>query len=136
MHDLHLQDYIGYPIYWVISRLKLKKNITYCQISKGNIFLKLDKVVVTHRIIFFFNFIRENNVFSRIYWTERNTKFFFSFKREMFPNEFWNHCDVIFLTTVEYEQLSSSCLINGIIREPKKCTFLILNYKVAFALGH
>lgn len=75
-------------------------------------------------------------MFSVEYIELRETLSFFSFKREMFPNEFWNHCDVIFLMTVEYEQLSSSCLINGIIREPKKCTFLILNYKVAFALGH
>lgn len=61
MHDPHLQDYIGNSIYWTISRLKLKKEYNILSKFKDNIVLNSDKVVVTHRIIFF-SFIRENNI--------------------------------------------------------------------------
>ena len=53
MHDPNLQDYLGNPIYWTISRAKLKMNRIYSPKSKDNIFLNLDKVVVTHRKVLF-----------------------------------------------------------------------------------
>lgn len=114
----------------------LKKNITYFQISKGIVFLKLGKGNCYTQNNFFLFYQRKNILFWVEYWTVRNTQIFFSFKKEVYPNEFWKHCDVICFKTIEYISCLQLFPSMDIQRKLKNVHFLHLNSNVDIALGH
>lgn len=74
--------------YYALNNINTISEKEYNILSKiqGNVFLNLHKVVVIHKILFF-PVLSEKIIFYVLFWTE--TLRVFSFKKEMFPNEFW-----------------------------------------------